>query len=127
MARKKKPVDQFDESAMPESHNNGNAGMEAAHQHIDPEEHIDLHEFDLRFPRISGMCWYIKDDDDNPVITATLLIFRSGYELTACLHDRHNGRKCFVNGKCIDEALQRLEKGLETGMLDWKAVRGPAL
>jgi hypothetical protein len=126
MPRKRKPREDEQLPTFPEPRNNGNAGLSAEdNAAADPEDVADLTAFAFRFPTISNLLWLIRDEQDNPIVTATLLIFRSGYEMTACLNDRHNGRKTFVNGTCVESALERLEQGLQDGTCEWKVANGP--
>jgi hypothetical protein len=52
--------------------------------------------------------------------TGTLLLFSEGGSWKCCAHDRDTGEKAFLASRTPEELLSVLDKGLETGQMDWR-------
>jgi len=55
--------------------------------------------------------------------TGTLLVFVEGPVVKACVKDKDASAVAFVSARTLKELLQAVDKGLESGGLDWRADR----
>ena len=57
--------------------------------------------------------------------TATMLLFFEQNLLKCCFNDRDLKRRCFVSASSLSVLLSKLDRGIETGDLDWREDRPP--
>lgn len=53
----------------------------------------------------------------------SLVVFREGFKLKACLSDKDQGTIAFVSAGTWDELLELAEAGLRSQQLDWREQR----
>lgn len=56
--------------------------------------------------------------------TGTLLVFAEDGKWKSCLNDRDGGNYCFASADTVEGLLEALDKGLRSGVLDWRASKG---
>lgn len=72
------------------------------------------------YPGVWEMLSAEKLPDGRARQTATLMIFCQDGSAKLCLHDRETGEVAWTSGAGMQEALERLEAGLQSGTLEWR-------
>lgn len=54
----------------------------------------------------------------------TLLVFAEDGKWKACLNDRDGGNYCFASSDALEGLLEALDRGLQSGGLDWRVSKG---
>jgi len=79
--------------------------------------------FEGDYPNLFAYLFQDRWEDGSTRQTTTLLFFSERGELKCCVNDRDAQRTVFLTCSDVQDALRRVEDGLEGGTLDWRQKR----
>lgn len=92
-------------------------------EYIDLANPADAGEWGKAYPELWDFLFALEYDDGGARVPGSMVLFRDGPHLKACLSDKDANLVAFVSGNSPEALFRAIDTGLADDTLDWRAQR----